>query len=284
MKKKRVSAVTGSILGFLAFLTILPAALLFIGSFTGDGELGEMLRPVLQEGQEGFVQWRLVPLYPTLKQYVELLVDSPSFFTMFWNSVKLTGAIIIGQLLVGVPAAWGFSQYRFWGKRVLFLMYVALMMMPFQVLMLSDYLLLDYLNLLDTHLGLILPAVFSTFPVFIMYRFFTGIPKALIEAARLDGAGHLQIFFKIALPLGSPGVLSAVVLGFLEYWNFIEQPMAFLKTKSLWPFSLFLPQIGFDNAGLAFAASVVVMIPALFVFAAGQNYLEQGIVSMGIKE
>lgn len=85
MKKKRVSAVTGSILGFLAFLTVLPAALLFIGSFTGDGELGEMLRPVLQEGQEGFVQWRLVPLYPTLKQYVELLVDSPSFFTMFWN-------------------------------------------------------------------------------------------------------------------------------------------------------------------------------------------------------
>ena len=109
MKKKRVSAVTGSILGFLAFLTVLPAALLFIGSFTGDGELGEMLRPVLQEGQEGFVQWRLVPLYPTLKQYVELLVDSPSFFTMFWNSVKLTGASIIGQLLVGVPAAWGFS-------------------------------------------------------------------------------------------------------------------------------------------------------------------------------
>lgn len=120
---------------------------------------------------------------------------------MFWNSVKLTGAIIIGQLLVGVPAAWGFSQYRFWGKRVLFLMYVALMMMPFQVLMLSDYLLLDYLNLLDTHLGLILPAVFSTFPVFIMYRFFTGIPKALIEAARLDGAGHLQIFLKLRFPL-----------------------------------------------------------------------------------
>lgn len=158
----------------------------------------------------------------------------------------------------------------------MFTLYIALMMMPFQVLMLSNYLVLDGLSLLDSQAGIIFPAVFSTFPVFIMYRFFAGVPDSLIEAAKLDGAGNFQIFWRIGLPLGSPGILSAMVLGFLEYWNLIEQPMAFLKTKSLWPLSLFLPNIGMEQAGLAFATSIVVLIPALLVFLAGQEYLEQG--------
>ena len=117
-----------------------------------------------------------------------------------------------------------------------------------------------------------------------MYRFFAGVPDSLIEAAKLDGAGNFQIFWRIGLPLGSPGILSAMVLGFLEYWNLIEQPMAFLKTKSLWPLSLFLPNIGMEQAGLAFATSIVVLIPALLVFLAGQEYLEQGILATATKE
>ncbi|MFR3031661.1 MAG: carbohydrate ABC transporter permease, partial [Blautia sp.] len=160
----------------------------------------------------------------------------------------------------------------------------ALMMMPFQVLMLPSYLVLDGLSLLDTQQGIVFPAIFSTFPVFIMYRFFAGIPQGLVDAARLDGAGNLQIFLRIGIPLGSPGILSAMVLGFLEYWNLIEQPMAFLKTKSLWPLTLFLPNIGMEQAGMAFAMSVVVLAPALLVFLAGQDYLEQGILSTATKE
>lgn len=105
-----------------------------------------------------------------------------------------------------------------------------------------------------------------------------------MESARLDGAGELMIFLKIGLPLGSPGVISAMVLGFLEYWNLLEQPMAFLKTKELWPLSLFLPGISMEQAGIAFAASAVVLFPALMVFLAGQDYLEQGIISTAVKE
>lgn len=163
-------------------------------------------------------------------------------------------------------------------------MYLVLMMMPFQVLMFSNYLVLDQLSLMDTQAGIILPAIFSTFPVFIMYRFFYGVPDSMLEAARLDGAGEIQIFLRIGIPLGSPGILSALVLNFLEYWNLIEQPMAFLKTKSLWPLSLFLPDIGMEKAGLAFATSVVVLIPAVCIFLAGQEYLEQGIVATASKE
>lgn len=272
------------LLGILAFIAVFPILFLAVGSFMGKVELQELLLPVMDNSSKAYASWKLLPSYPTLRSYVELLLDSPEFFIMFWNSAKITGGILAGQFLVGVPAAWGFAKFNFPGKKLLFTVYIAMMMMPFQVMMLSNYLILDQLRLLDTLLGIILPAVFSTFPVFIMYRFFEGIPDALLEAARLDGSGELRLFLEIALPLGSPGVISAMVLGFLEYWNMIEQPMAFLKTKELWPLSLYLPNINMEKAGVAFAASVVVLLPALLVFMAGQDYLEQGIIASALKE
>lgn len=268
---------------FMAAAAVFPVLFLVCGSLMGNTELSQILLPVLGDG-EGFASWKLMPLYPTFSHYVELLLDSPEFFVMFWNSVKITALTLIGQILVGTPAAWGFARYRFPGKKLLFTIYIALMMMPFQVMMLSNYLVLDQMKLLDHLWGIILPAAFSTFPVFIMYRFFESIPEALMESARLDGAGELLIFIRIGIPLGSAGIISALVLGFLEYWNLIEQPMAFLKTKSLWPLSLYLPQIDISQTGKAFAVSVLVLIPAVIVFLAGQDYLEQGIISTAIKE
>lgn len=273
-------------LGFLAllgFIACYPVLFLLTGSLMSERELAGGLGPALGKGS-GYVSWRLLPMYPTMKAYVNLLIDSPEFFVMFWNSIKLTGSILAGQLLVGVPAAWGFAKFKFPFKKALFMVYVLLMMMPFQVMMLSNYLVLDKLRLIDTHLGIILPAVFSTFPVFIMYRFFEGVPDAVIESAKIDGAGNLQIFLYLGAPLGSAGIISAMVLGFLEYWNLIEQPLTFLKTKSLWPLSLFLPNIGLNEAGVAFTTSVVVLMPAMLVFLAGQDYLEQGIVAAAVKE
>lgn len=266
-----------------AFAACYPILFLLTGSIMGANEIESYLAPVLT-GKAGYIEWRLLPMYPTLRYYVELLLDTPSVFVMFWNSVKMTVLILAGQLIFGVPAAWGFAKYRFPAKKLLFTVYIILMMMPFQVLMLSEYLVLDGLDLLDNLWGIILPAAFSTFPVFIMYRFFEGIPKALIESAKIDGAGHLHIFFAIGLPLGSAGIVSALVLGFLEYWNLIEQPLTFLKDKTLWPLSLFLPNISLDQAGMAFVTSVMTLIPSIFVFLAGQDYLEQGIVASGIKE
>ncbi len=270
------------LLAFLAFVAVYPICFLFTGALMGKGEWSQSLAAM--SGDSGYVQFPLLPLFPTLKSYVELLLDSPEFFVMFWNSVKLAGGILFGQFLFGVPAAWGFAKGRFPFRKGLFTVYILLMMMPFQVLMLSDYLILDQFHLLDTHLGIILLSAFSTFPVFIMYRFFDGVPDALIDAAKLDGASSLQVFLYVGIPLGSPGIISAMVLGFLEYWNMIEQPMTFLKSKELWPLSLYLPNISLEEAGAAFAASVMALIPAIFVFMAGQDYLEKGIVAAAIKE
>ncbi len=142
---------------------------------------------------------------------------------------------------------------------------------------------LEGLGLSDTLSAVILPGIFSTFPPFVMYRFFCGIPGSLLEAARVDGAGELRIFVSIGIPVGSSGILS-VMIQFLECQSMIEQPAAFLKTKSLWPLALYLPEIRLEEAGFAFCASFMALLPALLVFLCGQDYLEQGIAAAAIKE
>lgn len=266
-----------------AVLICLPVLLILTGSVMDSLEMKQYLLPVFGDG-EGYIRWKLMPDYPTFEHYGRLLFMTPSFFVLFWNSVKLVLCILAGQLLVGVPAAWAFAAYSVRGSRALFALYVVLMLLPFQVTMLSSYLVLDRLGMMNTHAAIILPAVFSTLPIFLTYGGFRAIPPQLFEAARIDGASELRIFLTMGLPLGKSGLLSAMVLGFLEYWNLMEQPMSFLEDKALWPLSLYLPEITWGQAGFAFCASVVTLIPAVFVFIIGQDYLEQGIIYSGLKE
>lgn len=272
-----------SLLLLPTILVVVPLLLLLSGSLMDTWELRGYLEPVFTEGN-GFIRWKLMPNYPSFANYKKLLFETPQFFVLFWNSVKLSGCILTGQLLAAVPAAWGFAVYQVKGSRTLFALYVVLMLLPFQVTMLSSYLVLNKLALLNTHQAIILPAVFSTFPVFLSYGGFRSIPSQMLEAARMDGAGEFTIFVRLGLPLGKSGLLSAMVLGFLEYWNLMEQPMAFLEEKALWPLSLYLPEISWGQAGYAFCASVIMLIPAVFVFVLGQDYLEQGIIYSGLKE
>lgn len=271
------------LLFLLACFVCSPVILLLTGSIMDNYELRQNLTPILADS-EGFISWSLIPDFPTLTHYIKVLFYMPSFYVVFWNSVKLVLCILVGQVLVGVPAAWAFAVYPTRLRKLLFNLYIVLMLLPFQVTMLSQYLVFERLGLMDTHKAIVLPAVFATLPVFIIYQSFLSLPKGLVEASRIDGAGEIQIFLYIGVPLGSGGILSAVVLGFLEYWNLIEQPLAFLEDKSLWPLSLYLPQIQFEQAGYAFVISIITLIPAIFVFILGQDYLEQGIVASGLKE
>lgn len=280
---KRVKYVIKLLLLLLpAVLVILPVAVLLSGAITDSYEMMEDLGPLIRKTQE-FITWRFIPEYPSFTNYVRLLFRSPEFYVLFWNSVFMVGMILLGQVLVGVPAAWGFAVYETRDSRLLFSLYVVLMLIPFQVTMLSSYLALNRLKLLNTYYAVIMPSLFSTLPVFLCYGGFREIPAELLEAARIDGAGEWALFWKLGLPIGKGGLLSAMVLGFLEYWNLMEQPMAFLKDASLWPLSLYLPQITLSQAGFAFCASVMMLIPAVFVFALGQDHLEQGIIYSGLK-
>lgn len=282
MRKNFFKRGNNIILVLLAILVCMPVIMTILASLKSGWELSDSLLPIISENGEK-IHWKLLPLYPTLRHYFKLLLETPQFFTVFWNSVKITVPVLLGQMLVSVPAGWALARFSFPFKRVLLLLYIVLMLMPFQVTMLPAYLVMDSLKLMDTQASVIIPAIFSTFPVFIIYRGFQAIPDEMIEAAMVDGAGDFAIFRKIGIPLGMSGILSALVLGFLEYWNMMEQPLAFIRDKSLWPMSLYLPEIGSNQAGIALASSVIVLIPAYFVFALGQDYLEQGIISSGIK-
>ena len=281
--KMKRNTVIKIILGLVAVVISLPVYLLLTGSLQSNVELTQSLRPVLSDAA-GMAGFHLLPNHPTLRGYVELFFDKPEFYMAFFNTMKIVLLTLAGQLLIGVPAAWAFAAFTFRGRKLLFTLYIILMLLPFQVTMLSSYLVLQKISLTNTHWAVILPGICSTFPVFLMYRSFCAIPKGLLEAAVIDGAGEVQIFFHIGIPLGSGGILSCFILGFLEYYSLVEQPLAFLKDKSLWTLSLYLPEIGLAQAGYAFAASMAALAPALFVFLFGQEYLEKGIISSAIKE
>ena len=269
------------ILCVFAAIMVLPLLMLCADSLMGRRELIETCGAVLA-GQGERAGFRLFPNYPTLRAYVRLLLDSPEYFTAFWNAMLQTVGVLAGQLLAAVPAAWAFAQFRFPGKKMLWFLYMLLMILPFQVTMVSGYLVLSGAHLLDTHWAVILPGIFSTLPVFILQKTFAGLPKEVLEAARLDGAGNVRIFLDIGIPLGMPGIFSILILGFLEYWNTIEQPMTYLKTEALWPLSLYLPRMIQAEMASAFAASIVTLLPAVLLFFAGQENLEQGIVASGM--
>ncbi len=253
------------------------------GTLLGPSELASRLGGVL--GDTGnLAAWPLLPARPTLANIVRLLLDTPAFFQVFWNSCVQVFPAVLGQILVGAPAAWALAQYRFRGRKGLTWLYTVLMVLPFQVTMASSYIVLNRFSLVDTHFAVILPAVFSAFPVFIMIKFFGKIPPAVLEAARIDGAGELGLFLRVGLPLGAPGVLSAALLGFMECWNAVEQPITFLKTPTLFPLSIFLPATDIENAGVSFVCALVALLPAALLFLYGQKWLEQGIIASGLKE
>lgn len=272
------------LIAFGAFIVIYPVIFLLAGSFMHPAELEEHLAPIVSPASQGFADWSLLPQIPTLRSYAKVLLEEPQFFMVFWNSVKIVAGVVAGQLLFGVPAAWGFARYEFRLKKLLFFIYIILMMLPFQVIMLSQYLVLRELSLLDSLWAIILPGAFSTFPVFVLYNFFRAIPESIMESARIDGASEFQIFFKIGIPLGKTGIIAALLLQFLEYWNVVEQPLIFLDREELWPLTSYLPEISLENAGQSLVAAVITLVPTMILFFLCKDHLEKGIVASAVKE
>jgi multiple sugar transport system permease protein len=275
-------SVRASVLALVCFALCFPLLYLVIGSFMDSSELAVSLDALSGRG-ESYISMPPIPQYPSIESYVRVLIDSPGFHVLFQNSTVITIGVLMGQMLFGIPAAWGFAAYDFRGKDALFFVYIVLMMLPFQVTLLPSYLVLNSMNLIDTHLAIIIPGALSAFPVFIMRHFFQSIPRSIIESARLDGASEAQVFFRIGIPLGAPGIFAALMLGFFEYWNIVEQPLAFLRTSGLWPLSLFVPTLDLAQASIVFASATIAAVPAVLVFLIGKEYLEQGIVALSTK-
>ena len=283
MQRKVFRSAGHCLLAALSLLIQIPVLLLVTASFMPKDELLYRYAQPLGMGAAA-VRAALIPTYLTLEGYGQVLLRSRGFFVMFWNTCLQTGLLVLGQMAVGIPGAWAFAQVPFRGRDKLARLYILLMLLPFQVTEVSAYLVLDRLGLLDTHLAVLLPGIWSAFPVFIMSRFFQAIPRAMLEAARLDGAGELGVLLKVGIPVGKPGIVTAWMLGFFESWNNIERPLAYIKDPALWPLSLYLSKIRGQQGAAAFAACAIAMVVPVLFYLNGQEELEQGICLDGVKE
>ena len=186
-----------------------------------------------------------------------------------------------------VAVIFGQDSYIFllyWRGRVrdsIFFFYVILMLMPYQVTLVPNYLVSDWLGILNTRWAIILPGAFAPFSVFLLTKFMRRIPASLIEAAKLDGAGEWRIFWNICLPQCRSALYSIAILVFIDYWNMVEQPLILLPNVDMQPLSVYLSTINAGEIGIAFAAAVVYMIPGLLLFLHGEAYLVEGIAYSG---
>lgn len=281
-KKLRASSVY-VVMAVICIVVMFPLLIAVILPLQSSDELTKTLSPLINfKGTYSSIDY--IAQYPTLNNFKELLLYTPDFYRVFWNSFLITGSILLFQTLAAIPAAWAFARFKFKGRKLLFDIYIIFMLIPFQVTMLSQYLVIDGMKLMNTRLAVILPAIFSTFPVFLIYRGFADIPRDVADSARIDGANEWQVLRYIGLPLGKSGILACVVLSFLDLWNMVEQPLTFLKNKRLYPLSLYLPMLGADSGAILLSAAIVTLIPAVFVFVIGQEELEQGIIASALKE
>jgi multiple sugar transport system permease protein len=220
----------------------------------------------------------------SIKQYYTVLFNSPEYLLKFWNSVFLTVPVVIGQVALAALAAYGFSRYRGKVREAIFFGYIILMLMPYQVTLVPNYLVARWLNLLDTRWSIILPGIFAPFSVFLLTKNMRRIPKSYIEAAELDGAGEWQVFTRVCLPMCKGALVSVCMLVFIDYWNMVEQPLIMFSDQEMYPLSVFLSEINSGEVGVAFAVAVIYMVPTLLMFLWGEEYLEEGITySGGIK-
>ena len=229
------------------------------------------------------INLRFVPDNVSLIQYYQALFRKPTFLIMFWNSVFMTVPIVIGQIVVSVLGAYAFAKLKFPLRDQIFFIYIIVMMMPFQVTLVPQYIIMKKLSLMGSYLAVILPGVFTTFGVFLLRQFMIRIPDEYGEAAKIDGAGHFKTFANIILPQCKGAVSSLAILVFVDNWNMVEQPLIFLDNEKMHPLSIFLSKINTSEMGIAFACGVLYLLPTLFVFLYGESYLVEGIQRSGIR-
>ena len=303
MKKLRSNFLRGLLFVFallmaLAFLA--PTVLTVVNSFMTEEEISANYGVIFGTGEtvtdkQGNtrpatkymakrVNLKLIPDKVSFEQYTTVLLKSPEYLLKLWNSIILTVPIVIFQVLIAAFASYSFARFRGKLKSAIFFAYVVLMLMPYQVTLVPNYLVSDWLGILDTRWAIILPAIFAPFSVYLLTRYMRRIPSSYIEAAKLDGAGEWQIFTKVALPLCQGALYSVAILVFIDYWNMVEQPLILLSDSELHPLSVFLSEINAGEVGLAFAVAVIYMVPPILLFLYGEEYLEDGITySGGIK-
>ncbi len=206
---------------------------------------------------------------------------------LFWNSLYLAITVTCLQLATCSLAAFAFARLRFPGRDLLFFIFLAGMMIPGAVTMVPLFMIVSRLNLTDSHLSIILPAATSAFGVFLLRQFFMTLPAELSDAAKIDGAGHFTIYWRIMLPLVGPGLSALAVFAFLGNWNNFLFPLLFLTSRDKMTLPLALVSLsGYMGSGSQseiLAAIFMSILPVALIFIVAQRFVLQGIALSGIK-
>ncbi|MFS0786634.1 carbohydrate ABC transporter permease [Shouchella sp. 1P09AA] len=255
----------------IGFILSIPFIWMLLSAFKPNPELIQI--PV-----------RIFPETWTFENFTRLFTEM-NFGTYLRNTLILVGCALIG-LIFNAMAGYSFAKFDFKGNRPLFFLVLATMMIPGQVTMIPVYLILNQMGLTNTMPGIVLPGLVAAFSIFLFKQFMTTIPDALLEAARLDGAGEFFIFFKLVLPMAKSILAVQGILAFIGAWNSFLWPLIVANSQELYTLSVGLAllqgQAG-ENYALQMAGSAVMVVPILIIFAIFQKYIVDGFTMSGIK-
>lgn len=213
----------------------------------------------------------------SLEAIYKVFLATPGYLLVFWRTIALCALIVAGQVVLSVLAGMGFAKCDFPGKKLWFFLLLVVMVLPLQVTLVPNFRVLGALNLLDTQWALVLPALFAPLGTFLMTQSFRAVPDEIVEAAQLDGASTLTILWRILVPCGKNGLACVIVLTFLEAWNMVEQPMAYLKEPAQYPLSVSLATTGARDQAVQLACCLLALLPPLLLFLGLHKELVRGI-------
>jgi multiple sugar transport system permease protein len=236
-------------------------------------------------------QLNWIPENPTIQGYVTAWTRmDPGLPRLFLNSFIIAGAVTLGNLVLGSLAGYAFARLQFPGRDILFVLVLATLMIPDQLRVVPVYNILINLGLVgrgvEAYIGIILILIISGTSIFLLRQYFLSIPRDLEEAARIDGAGYLQTFWRVILPLASPALAAVAILQFQGTWNGFFWPLILLRDRSQWTLPLALGQFRFQfQTDWAPLMAVVVMatLPILILYLFFQRYFVEGIAASGVK-
>ena len=251
-------------LTLISLLFVLPVVLTVACSFLSPQEVQRVFGPLLGEG--GTAALGALPQGFSLMGYYEVFFATPDYLAKFWVSLLLAVGAIAGQVAISCLGGFAFAFYDFPGKRLLYGRLCLFMLIPLQVTLLPNYILLDQLGTLNTYWALLLPLAFAPLGTFLLTQIFRSVPADILHAARLDGAGTLQVLARVLLPCGKGGVSTLVVLTLIESWNMVEQPLIYLQDVGSYPLSVFLASQYMENLPFQFVCSVLSLLPLALCF------------------
>nr|WP_199065257.1 carbohydrate ABC transporter permease [Chromobacterium sp. ASV5] len=253
--------------------------LLFLLSFACCYPFVWTLAIALGNGEQVFdFPPRLWPQDASLRHFQEVWRSIP-MAGFFWNSLLISGATTVGTLLISSLAAFPLAKLAFPGRKLVFYAIIATLLLPSEINFISNYVTISRLGLDDTRLGVVLPSLAGAFGIFLMKHAFEDIPGEIIDAARMDGAGDWQVFWRICLPLSLPYLATLGIFTLVWSWNVYVWPSVVLKSPDLYPLSvgvLYLKGAFATSTRMVAAGAVLAIIPVLLVFLFSQRYFMRG--------